>query len=74
VGCHVTGEQGFLIERCAGSTCTNFAQIAQVGAGVTSFQNAGLAKATTYRYRVRAFNSVGNSDYSNTASATTKSR
>lgn len=64
-------EDGFRIERCTGSTCTNFVQIAQVAANVTSFPNTGLAKNTTYRYRVRAFNVAGNSAYSNIASATT---
>ena len=49
-------ETGFKIERCKGSTCTNFAQIASVGANVTSYSNTGLAKNTTYRYRVRAYN------------------
>ena len=49
-------EQGFRIERCTGNNCTNFVQIAQVGANVTSFSNTGLTANTRYRYRVRAFN------------------
>ncbi|MCI0338111.1 MAG: S8 family serine peptidase [Acidobacteria bacterium] len=65
-------EDGFRIERCQGSGCTNFAEIAQVGANVTSYQNTGLAAGTTYSYRVRAFNGGGNSGYSNTATATTQ--
>jgi hypothetical protein len=65
-------EDGFRIERCTGAGCTNFAQIALVGAGQTSFQNSGLAASTTYVYRVRAFNSGGDSGYSNEASATTQ--
>jgi PKD repeat protein len=64
-------EDGFKIERCQGAGCVNFAQIASVGANVTSYQNTGLAVGTTYRYRVRASNGGGNSDYSNTAAATT---
>ena len=64
-------EDGFRIERCTGNNCTNFAQIAQVGANVTSFNNTGLARNTRYRYRVRAFNAVGNSGYSNIAKAKT---
>lgn len=64
-------ESGFRIERCTGSTCTNFVQIAEVTANITSFPNTGLAKNTTYRYRVRSFNGSGNSAYSNIASATT---
>jgi subtilisin family serine protease len=66
-----TNESGFRIERCQGSGCTNFAQIASVAANATSYQNTGLAAGTTYNYRVRAFNNDGNSDYSNTAGATT---
>ena len=64
-------EAGFRIERCTGAGCTNFTQIAQVGAGVTSFSNSDLRRRTDYSYRVRAFNAVGDSGYSNTASATT---
>lgn len=64
-------EDGFKIERCQGSGCTNFAQVAQVGGGVVSYNNTGLASSTSYSYRVRAFNLNGNSAYSNTASATT---
>jgi hypothetical protein len=45
---------GYLIERCAGASCASFAQVASVGAGVTSFADAGLAAATAYSYRVRA--------------------
>jgi hypothetical protein len=65
-----TTETGFRIERCNGAGCTNFAQIAEVGANVTKFVNTGLASKATYVYRVRAFNSAGNSAYSNTATAT----
>jgi tripartite motif-containing protein 71 len=64
-------EQGFKIERCAGAGCTNFAQIATAGANVTSYSNTGLTPSTSYTYRVRAYNTSGDSAYSNTASATT---
>ncbi|HWQ33109.1 MAG TPA: fibronectin type III domain-containing protein, partial [Blastocatellia bacterium] len=65
-------EDGFKIERCQGSGCTNFAQIATVPAGTTSFSNTGLSSGTVYTYRVRAYNSSGDSAYSNTASARTR--
>jgi hypothetical protein len=71
---HADNETGFLIERCKGSTCTNFALIATVGVNVTTYANTGLSKNTTYRYRVRAYNASGNSAYSNIASATTPRR
>ena len=64
-------EDGFRIERCQGAGCSNFTEIATVGANVVSYQNTGLTAATTYQYRVRAYNTAGNSGYSNTASATT---
>src|SRR5437773_4373467 len=64
-----SNETGFKVERCQGSGCTNFSQIVQLGANVTSYSNTGLSASTTYLYRVRAFNSVGNSAFSNTVSA-----
>lgn len=66
-----SNEDGFKIERCQGAGCSNFGQVATVGAGATSYSNTGLSASTTYSYRVRAFNGGGNSDFSNTASATT---
>jgi hypothetical protein len=42
-----------------------------VVANTTSFSNTGLSRNTAYRYRVRAFNSGGNSSYSNIAKAKT---
>ena len=66
-----TNEAGFEVERCAGSSCTNFSTVAETGANVTSYSNGGLAASSTYRYRVRAFNDSGDSAYSNIAQATT---
>jgi hypothetical protein len=63
-------ETGFKIERSK-NNANNFSQIATVGAGVVSYSNTGLARATTYFYRVRAYNAGGNSPYSNIATATT---
>jgi hypothetical protein len=68
---NATNETGFYIERCKGSTCTNFARIATVGANVTTYANTGLSRNTAYRYRVRAYSAGGNSAYSNIAGATT---
>jgi hypothetical protein len=67
-------ETSFRIQRCKGSTCTNFALIATVGANVTSYANTNLTANTTYRYRVYAYNASGNSGYSNAATATTRRR
>jgi hypothetical protein len=67
-------EQGFSIERCTGNGCSNFAQIATVGANVTNFANTGLTANNRYRYRVRAFNASGNSAYSNIVTVKTPNR
>jgi hypothetical protein len=60
------------VERCTGASCTNFAPIASLAANTTSYQNTGLAASTTYRYRVFASSSAGNSGYSNIPAATTQ--
>jgi hypothetical protein len=63
-------EGGYKIERWNGSS---YVQINTVGANVTTYTDSGLAPSTTYTYRVRAYNSVGDSGYSNESSATTLS-
>ena len=42
-----------------------------VSANTTTFEDSGLAAATTYSYRVKARNSAGDSAWSNSAEATT---
>jgi hypothetical protein len=64
------GVAAYLVERCPGSACKNFAQIASVTAG-TSYSDSALTSATLYTYRVRATDAAGLlSAYSGTASAT----
>lgn len=63
-------EAGFKIERKTGSAGT-YSQIDTVAADVTSYSDLTVSPNTTYFYRVRAFNSAGNSGYSNEDSATT---
>jgi hypothetical protein len=60
-----SNETGFAIQRCYGTNCTAFAQIASVGANVRSFSDTTVSRRGTYRYRVRAFNTTGSSAYSN---------
>jgi hypothetical protein len=67
-----SGESGFKIERKTGSGGT-YSQITTVSANVTTYSNIGLSEATTYYFRVRAYNAAGNSNYSNEANATTSS-
>jgi len=62
-------ETGFKIERKTGSGGTY--QIDTVGADVTSYSSTGLTASTTYYYRVRAYNSNGDSNYSSEEYATT---
>ena len=69
-----TNAAGVRIERCRASGCTNFTQIATVAGTATTYTNSGLAANTTYRYRVRAYNSAGNSQYSNIAATRTLRR
>lgn len=68
---HSADELGFRIERAPGGTST-FQEIAVVGPGVAEFLNAGLTTATSYSYRVRAYNAFGASGYTNVATATTQ--
>ncbi len=63
-------ETGFKIER-ATSSSGPFQVIATAGANATSYSSTGLARNTTYYYRVCATNDGGVSGYSNTASAKT---
>ncbi len=66
-----SNEDGFEIERCEAADCTDFTSIGQVGPNAPGFSNTGLSGGATYRYRIRAFNAGGASDYSNTSEATT---
>jgi len=63
-------EMGFKVERKTESGGT-FSQIATVSSNVTSYSDTGLSASTAYYYRVRAYNWIDNSGYSNEASATT---
>jgi glucose/arabinose dehydrogenase/fibronectin type 3 domain-containing protein len=61
---------GYRVERCAGASCTNFAQVA-TPTGIT-FSDTGLTPSTTYRYQVRAVDESGNlGPYSAIVSGTT---
>lgn len=63
-------EDGFEIQRSADGV--QFGQIATVGEATTSYADTGLATCANYYYRVRAYNVIGNSDFSNVANNTTR--
>jgi hypothetical protein len=65
-----SNETGFRIERKTGVGGT-YAEIGSVGLDVVTYSDTGLSGSTNYFYRVRAYNSAGNSNYSNEADATT---
>ena len=70
---NASNESGFRIERApdvSGAPGT-YAEVAVVGANVTGYSDAGLAAGTRYWYRVRAYNTDGNSAYSNAVAART---
>ncbi|MBI4698972.1 MAG: fibronectin type III domain-containing protein [Nitrospirae bacterium] len=49
-----------------------YERIGKVGANVTTYPHKSLQEYTTYYYRVRAYNGLVSSPYSNTVSATTR--
>ena len=61
---------GFEIQRKTGTDGT-YIQIATTAAGLTTYTDTGLAPATFYSYRVSEYNTVGDSPFSNEASAIT---
>ena len=64
-----TNELQFTIERCDGARCSSFMQVNAVSDNITEYVDYDARPATTYSYRVRAWNSGGYSGYSNVASA-----
>jgi hypothetical protein len=65
-----TNEDGFRIERKAGVAGT-YSEIDTVGVDVTNYDDTGLNEATTYYYRITAYNAQGDSMYSSEVNATT---
>jgi len=67
-----SNEGGFLIERSLNGA--TFEVIYTTGPNVTAYASTGLQNNTRYYFRVRAYNALGFSAYSNTANARTKQR
>jgi FtsP/CotA-like multicopper oxidase with cupredoxin domain/fibronectin type 3 domain-containing protein len=68
---NATNESGFIIQRARNTGFTTALTSFTVGAGTTTFTDTTVAIVTTYYYRVLAYNSAGNSPYSNTAGVNT---
>jgi hypothetical protein len=64
-------ETGFAIERQGPNLFAGFLLHATVGAGVSTFVDAGYTSQSGFTYRVRAINAAGTSPYTNEASAAT---
>jgi subtilase family serine protease len=65
-----TGAAGYLVERSPDGT-TGWVQVSSTVGNNVLLTDGGLSPATTYSYRVRAYNANGVSGYSGTASAAT---
>ena len=63
-------EENYIIERSLFSN-TGFAEIANLPANITIYQDMGLSPNTTYYYKVKATSDATSSEYSNVAPATT---
>ncbi len=66
---NATNESGYTVERSVDGL--TFQEVASLGGDATSFPDVSVLPATSYAYRVRAFNSAGTSAYSATVSVTT---
>jgi hypothetical protein len=63
-------ETGYTVQRCVGSTCTDFVSIVSLPANSVKYNDGSLSRSTTYRYRVYAESNTGPSDFSNIAQVT----
>lgn len=67
-----SGQTGFTIDRSTDPTFQTFTQLFTINfADATTYDDTGLTPDTKYYYRVEAFNTAGDSAFSNTANATT---
>ena len=69
-GAATGGATSYLVERCAGANCGNFAQIGT--SSTTTFKDTSVVANNSYSYRIRATDTGGDlGGYSNVATATT---
>src|SRR6185295_11261331 len=67
---NANNEDGFHIERSTDNL--NFSELNSTALNIVSYSDVGLTAGSTYYYRVRAYNVVGNSGYTNTVVASTQ--
>ena len=68
------GLANYIVQRCQGAGCTNFAQVASFAATTTTYNDTGLTAGTSYSYQVQASDIDGGvSPFSNVATASTLS-
>ena len=66
---NASNESGFKVERSTNGV--DFTEVATLGADTRSYGDSTVAAQANYYFRVRAYNSTGNSGYSNTVSVST---
>jgi len=68
-------ESGFDVQSCTGTGCTSFADVSTspLASNSTSYSATGLTASTIYRFRVRATNAFGSSDWLTSGDITTSS-
>ena len=66
---NASNASGFIIQRSTNGT--SWTQLATISATTTSYSDKTVNKRKTYYYRVYAYNSLGNSSYSNVATVVT---
>ena len=67
---NAAGEIGYKVQGSLDGT--NWAEIASLAENATTYVDSGLTPGATYSYRVNAYNSLGSSAYSNTATVQVK--
>ena len=67
-------ETGYQVQRCTGTSCTNFADVSgsPFAAGTAQFTSTGLSSLTNYTFRVRSVNGSATSNWLTGAQMTTK--
>ena len=70
---HATDENGYEVQRCSGSACSNFvtSPASPLVPGATTLTDGALTGSTVYRYRLRAFRAAATSRWLESGDVTT---